>query len=249
MEASSSSETSVTMYQATLRHIPCNNNLQCFGYNSLHGTVSSFNSKYWNQSRNSLSLWNPKFITAQTKARYLILCWSRTIHFPTVNSNIILSTMPGIWRSRVQSCRLSQLIQNNKKFWEEIIAYFPWYDTGHIEDDASNNSSIVAFVFVTAVMFLPSRCLAKIGRFLLNRCLATIGGLLLSPCLATIGEFLPSRCLATIGGIHRHTHRQQRDLISLFYFFQNKESRLKKGQQLKIGNDRFLPHPFQVIIH
>jgi hypothetical protein len=28
-----------------------------------------------------------------------------------------------------------------------------------------------------------------------------------------------SRCLATIRGIHRHTHRQQRDLISLLYFF------------------------------
>jgi hypothetical protein len=29
-----------------------------------------------------------------------------------------------------------------------------------------------------------------------------------------------------IGGIH--THRQQGDLINLLYFFQNKESRLKK---------------------
>jgi hypothetical protein len=40
---------------------------------------------------------------------------------------------------------------------------------------------------------------------------------------------LPSRCLATIRGIHRH--RQQRDHISLpyYYFFQNKESRLKTG--------------------
>jgi hypothetical protein len=46
-----------------------------------------------------------------------------------------------------------------KKFWEELIAYFPSYDTGHIENDASNNSSIVACVFVTAVTFLPSRCL------------------------------------------------------------------------------------------
>jgi hypothetical protein len=44
---------------------------------------------------------------------------------------------------------------------------------------------------------------------------------LLSCCLATIRKFLPSRCLATIGGIHRHTHthRQQRDLISILYFF------------------------------
>jgi hypothetical protein len=53
----------------------------------------------------------------------------------------------------------------NKTFWEEIIAYFPRYETGRIENDASNNSSIVACVFVTAVTFLPSRCLATIGRF------------------------------------------------------------------------------------
>jgi hypothetical protein len=32
------------------------------------------------------------------------------------------------------------------KFWEELIAYFPWYDIGHIENDASNNSSIVACI-------------------------------------------------------------------------------------------------------
>jgi hypothetical protein len=25
----------------------------------------------------------------------------------------------------------------NKKFWEELIAYFLWYDTGHIENDTS----------------------------------------------------------------------------------------------------------------
>jgi hypothetical protein len=65
---------------------------------------------------------------------------------------------------------------NNKKFWEELIAYFPLYDTGHIENDASNNSSIVACVFVTAVTFLPSRCLATIGGLLPGRYLATVGG-------------------------------------------------------------------------
>jgi hypothetical protein len=84
----------------------------------------------------------------------------------------------------------------NKKFWEELIAYFPWYDTGHIINDASNNSSIVACAIVSAVTFLSSRC------------------------LATIRKFLRSRCLATIRGIHRQTHtdRQQRDLVSLLYF-------------------------------
>jgi hypothetical protein len=86
-----------------------------------------------------------------------------------------------------------KLIPNNT-FWEELIADFPWDDIDHTENDASNNSSIVACIFVTAVTFPPSRC------------------------LQTIGGFLPNRCLATIGGIHRHTHRQQHDLISLLYF-------------------------------
>jgi hypothetical protein len=51
------------------------------------------------------------------------------------------------------------------QFWEELIVYFPWYDTGHIENDVSNNSSIVACVFVAEVTFLPSRCLATIGGY------------------------------------------------------------------------------------
>jgi hypothetical protein len=32
---------------------------------------------------------------------------------------------------------------NNKKFWEELIVYFPWYDIDRIENDVSNNSSIL----------------------------------------------------------------------------------------------------------
>jgi hypothetical protein len=61
--------------------------------------------------------------------------------------------------------------------------------------------------FVITVTFLPSLWLAMIRGFLPSRCLATIRGL------------LSSRCLATIRGIHGHTHKQQRDLISLLYFF------------------------------
>jgi hypothetical protein len=38
-------------------------------------------------------------------------------------------------------------VKSNKKFWEELIAYFPWYDTGHIENESSNKSSIVACVY------------------------------------------------------------------------------------------------------
>jgi hypothetical protein len=48
------------------------------------------------------------------------------------------------------------------KFWDELIGHFPWHDTDRIEDDVSNSSSIVACVFVAAVTFLPSRCLATI---------------------------------------------------------------------------------------
>jgi hypothetical protein len=130
-------------------------------------------------------------------------------------------------------------IHINKKSWEELIAYFPWYDMGHIENGAPSNSSIVTCVFATVVTFLPSRCLATIGGFLLSLCLGTIRGL------------LPSCCLVTIGGTHRHT-----DWLEGFFnwvvemgsgavrytdshtqtatwsykpilFFQNKESRLK----------------------
>jgi hypothetical protein len=129
---------------------------------------------------------------------------------------------------------------NLTKFWEELIAYFPWYDTGHIENHASNNSYIVACVFVAAVTFLPSRCLAMIGGFLPSRCLATIRVFLAGRCLATMGFFpetpsndkgvftdpLPSndkgifteRLTSNNKGdtqTRTHTHRQQRDLISL----------------------------------
>jgi hypothetical protein len=61
--------------------------------------------------------------------------------------------------------RLSLVYILNKKFWEELIVYFPWYDTGHVKNDVSNSSSIVACVFVTAVTFLPSHCLATTGDF------------------------------------------------------------------------------------
>jgi hypothetical protein len=37
-----------------------------------------------------------------------------------------------------------------------------------------------------------------------------------------------------------HTHGEQRDLTSLLYFFQNKESRLKNKASRKVG-DQFFP--------
>jgi hypothetical protein len=44
--------------------------------------------------------------------------------------------------------------------------------------------------------------------------------------------------VATIRGIHRdtHAHRQQRDLINLILFFQNKESGLKMALTISIRN-------------
>jgi hypothetical protein len=127
---------------------------------------------------------------------------------------------------------------------KELIACFPWYDTGHIENDASNNYSVIACVFLTAVTFLPSHCLATIGGSLPSRCLATIGGFLPSRCLAAVGGFLPScclatirgllpsRCLATVGEIYRHTRALTHTQTATWYheptlFFQNKESKLK----------------------
>lgn len=50
----------------------------------------------------------------------------------------------------------------NNKFYEELIIYF-LYNTDSIEEDASNNSSIVSCVFFARVMFLYSRCLATMG--------------------------------------------------------------------------------------
>jgi hypothetical protein len=67
--------------------------------------------------------------------------------------------------SRIITPWIHLLESVNKKFWEELIGYFPCYDTGQIEHDSSNNYSITVCLFVTAVTFLPSRCLATIGGF------------------------------------------------------------------------------------
>jgi hypothetical protein len=57
------------------------------------------------------------------------------------------------------------------------------------------------------------------------------GALIYVPNFIKIGWFRRSK---VIGGIHKqiNTHGQQRDLISVLYFFQNKESRLKNLRRL-----------------
>jgi hypothetical protein len=109
-------------------------------------------------------------------------------------------------------------MQNHKKkktFWEDLIAHFPWYDTDHIKNDASKNSSIVAYVFVTAETFLPSRCLATIKGFFTEPLPSNDKVIFIEP--------LPSN---NRGDTQTHTHRQQRDLIGILYFF--KISMLKR---------------------
>jgi hypothetical protein len=82
---------------------------------------------------------------------------------------------------------------------------------GHIENDTSNNSSIVACVFVTAVRFLPSRCLATIGFFFYRT----------EPLPSNDKGIFFTKPLSSNdrGDTQTHAHRQQRDLISLLYFF------------------------------
>jgi hypothetical protein len=52
------------------------------------------------------------------------------------------------------------LTLKKKQVLEELIAYVPLISHGPHKKDASNDSSIVAHVFVSAVTFLQSRCLA-----------------------------------------------------------------------------------------
>jgi hypothetical protein len=51
----------------------------------------------------------------------------------------------------------------NKNFWEYLFAYSPSKRHGPYENDASKNSSTVTRVFVAAVTFPKSRCLARRG--------------------------------------------------------------------------------------
>jgi hypothetical protein len=98
---------------------------------------------------------------------------------------------------------ISFSLRLNKKFWKELITYFPSYETGHTENDVSNNSSIVACVFVTTVTFLPSCCLATIREFLPSHCLATTRGFFTKPLPSNNRGILPSHGLATIRGFYR----------------------------------------------
>jgi hypothetical protein len=102
---------------------------------------------------------------AHTNTR-LAFCVKQTAHWSKCLPILYTSPLGSIltYASPAWDYAAETHINKNKKFWEELIGYFPWYDTGHIANDASNNSSTVSCVFVTAATFLPSRCLATIGR-------------------------------------------------------------------------------------
>jgi hypothetical protein len=52
-------------------------------------------------------------------------------------------------------------------------------------------------------------------------------------------------------GIHRHTHRLQRDIISLLYFFfQNKESRVKMDiEEISVANEKVIEMKYMLLKH
>jgi hypothetical protein len=100
----------------------------------------------------------------------------------------------------------------NKNFWEELIAYFPYYDTGHIENEESKIFSILACVIVNAVTFLTTRYLATAGAFLPSRCQATMKGIFIEQWLSNDKR-----------DTHTHTHTQTATWSHIHtLFFQNK---------------------------
>jgi hypothetical protein len=64
---------------------------------------------------------------------------------------------------RISHCCIFNHPNKNKKFWQELFTYFPLVRHAPHKNDAFNNYSIGACVFVAAVTSLPSRCLATVG--------------------------------------------------------------------------------------
>jgi hypothetical protein len=93
---------------------------------------------------------------------YFVCCIEQT------NASIIVAVSQSV-RSpflKIGYININDIIQ----YWNDCSALC--WTSSHIENDGSNNSSIVACVFITSVMFLPSRCLTTIRGFLPNRAVA-----------------------------------------------------------------------------
>lgn len=89
---------------------------------------------------------------------------------------------------------------NNKKFWEELIAYFSL-----IEHEPHRKRCFPQFSLPTC---LPNRCVATSGlnryghtSFIENK---TSHGSVVAYVFIIAGTCIPSRCLATMGSAYRH---------------------------------------------
>jgi hypothetical protein len=135
-------------------------------------------------------------------------------------------------------------LEQNDKFSEELIAYVP------LIRHRSQRIRCLEQFFVAAGTSLPSRCLATMGGIRIQ-----IHGLM--GWIYEVRRWDGLRCHVIHTKFHkqwfRHsnvdsggggvahtnkTHRQQDDLISLIYFFQNEESRIKRTKHV---NPFFLP--------
>jgi hypothetical protein len=131
----------------------------------------------------------------------------------------------GPWYSLGGSQRQSEQDgKQNKKYWEELIAYFSCYYTAHVENDASDTSSIVVCVFVAMSIFLQSHCLATRGGFspsqwlgmrdLRNTLEMGSGAMIYMSCFIKTGS-----AIQKLIGVDTKTHRQLGDRIRLLPFF------------------------------
>jgi hypothetical protein len=113
-----------------------------------------------------------------------------------------------------------------------LFSFFLRYDTGRIENDAFNNFSVGACVFVAAVTFLPSRCLATIRGYTYRRTDSSEGFMkyaieMSSGAMIYIPSFIKiDSSIQKLMGWDLQTRRQHDDLIGIFLFFKNKKNRL-----------------------
>jgi hypothetical protein len=98
----------------------------------------------------------------------------------------------------------------NKKFWEELIAHLILH--GPYKNHATNNSCIVIYVFIAALTFLPSRCLATHT----YRCIDWWEGFrkyaveMGSGAMIYVPSFIkPGSGIQKLVGIHRHKDRTE----------------------------------------
>jgi hypothetical protein len=101
------------------------------------------------------------------------------------------------WLGRIQHNNLHKLnLKISKKFWEELIAYFPFIRHG------SNRKRLLHQFFITTGRSLPSCYIASIRGYTDTHRHTRPTVLLLLHEFVAAGKCLPSRCLATKGGIH-----------------------------------------------